>query len=132
MGNRIYSGIGGNAFRTLIGPTARGLALKMFALLVLISAIQSYVDYRHLREMMFDHVAQRAASVSDHLAMRSILDDDFGIAEASQAVARETRWHSDLLAVYLVDLSGLPLASTMAPRASKTRTPFSPIRSSTT
>ncbi|MBX3491467.1 MAG: response regulator [Parvibaculum sp.] len=120
MGNRIYSGIGDSTFRSLVGPTARGLALKMFVLLVLISAVQSYVDYRHLREMTFNHVAQRAASVSDHLAMRSILDDDFGIAEASQAVARETRWHSDLLAVYLVDASGRPLAGHGAARIEDT------------
>ncbi|MEX2248921.1 MAG: ATP-binding protein [Parvibaculum sp.] len=120
MGNRIYPNIGGDTLRSLIGPTARDLALKMFALLTLICVVQSALDYRNLRNMMFDHVAQRAASVSDHLAMRSILDDDFGIAEASQAVARETRWQSDLLAVYLVDPAGRPIAGHGAARIEDT------------
>jgi len=110
MGNSINPGTGADLLRSLIGPTARDLALKMLTLLVLISAIQSIVEYRNLRSMMFDHVAKRAATISDHLAMRSVLDDDFGLVEARQAVARETRWHSDLLAVYLVDPSGRPIA----------------------
>ncbi|MDO8838103.1 MAG: ATP-binding protein [Parvibaculum sp.] len=120
MGDRINPAIGATSLRSLIGPTARDLALKMFLLLVLISAVQSILDYRHLRDMMFDHVSQRASSVSDHLAMRSILDHDFGIAEASQAVTREVRWHSDLLAVYLVDPAALPLAGQSVARIEDT------------
>ncbi|WP_339831277.1 ATP-binding protein [uncultured Parvibaculum sp.] len=120
MGDSIKPAIGASSLRSLIGPTARDLALKMFLLLVLISAVQSILDYRHLRGMMFDHVSQRASSVSDHLAMRSVLDHDFGIAEASQAVTREVRWHSDLLAVYLVDAAALPLAGKGAARIEDT------------
>lgn len=120
MSDSINPGIGATSLRSLIGPTARDLALKMFALLVLITAVQSILDYRHLRDMMFDHVSQRASSVSDHLSMRSILDHDFGIAEASQAVTREVRWHSDLLAVYLVDAAALPLAGQSTARIDNT------------
>jgi len=120
MGDRINPAFGATSLRSLIGPTARDLALKVFALLILISAVQSAIDYSTLRSMMFDHVSQRAASVSDHLAMRSVLDDDFGIAEASQAVARETRWHTDLLAVYLVDPAGRPIAGHGAARIEDT------------
>jgi PAS domain S-box-containing protein len=90
----------------LTGPTARALALKIFLLLIALTAIQSIIDYYELRAVMFSKVEQRAAKMADHLAMRAKLDDDFSIAEAAQAVARETIWNDDLLAIFLLDREG--------------------------
>lgn len=90
----------------LTGPTARALALKIFLLLIALTAIQSIIDYYELRAVMFSKVEQRASKMADHLAMRAKLDDDFSIAEAAQAVARETIWNDDLLAIFLLDREG--------------------------
>ena len=92
--------------RSLVGPTARELALKMLALLLVITAFQSVIDYYQLRDVMFANVEQRAAKISDHLSMRSKLDDDFSPAEAAQAVRREAVWNEDVLAIYLIDTAG--------------------------
>lgn len=106
--------------RSLTGPTARALALKMFALLVALTVVQSIIDYYELRGVMFSKVEQRAATVADHLAMRVVHDDDFSIAEASQAVAREAAWNEDLIAVFLLDRQGRLLEGE---RASQLGTP---------
>ena len=92
--------------RSFIGPTARDLALKMLALLIAITAFQSITDYYQLRDVVFSNVEQRAAAISDHLAMRAQHDDDFGPREAAQAVTREAIWHGDVLAIYLIDSAG--------------------------
>lgn len=91
---------------SLTGPTARALALKMFLLMLVLTGAQSTVDYYKLRDVMFSTVEHRAASIADHLAMRAKLDDDFDVAEASQAVTREAAWNEDLLAIYLLDRRG--------------------------
>ncbi|MBX3506201.1 MAG: response regulator [Parvibaculum sp.] len=91
---------------SLTGPTARALALKMFLLMLLLTGVQSVVDYYKLRGVMFSKVEQRAAYVADHLAMRAKLDSDFDTIEAAQAVSREALWNDDLLAVFLIDRSG--------------------------
>ncbi|WP_293334991.1 ATP-binding protein [Parvibaculum sp.] len=106
--------------RSLIGPTARTLALKMLALLLVITAFQSLIDYYQLRDVMFANVEQRAAAVSDHLAMRAQLDDDFGPAEAAQAVRREAIWNDDVLAIYLTDTAGRLLTGEDEARISDT------------
>ena len=92
--------------RSLVGPTARDLALKMCLLLLILTGGQSVVDYYQLRDVMFSKVEQRAAAISEHLAMRSKLDNDFGATEAAQAVTREAVWNDDFLAIYLIDQSG--------------------------
>jgi PAS domain S-box-containing protein len=92
--------------RSLTGPTARALALKMFALMVVLTFAQSVIDYYELRGVTFSKVEQRAATVSDHLAMRAKLDHDFSVAEVSQAVSREAIWNDDLLAIFLLDREG--------------------------
>lgn len=92
--------------RSFVGPTARDLALKMLALLLFITAFQSVTDYYQLRDVMFANVEQRAAAISQHLAMRSKLDDDFGPAEAAQAARREAIWNNEILAIYLLDSAG--------------------------
>lgn len=107
--------------RSLTGPTARALALKMFALLVGLTVIQSVIDYYELRGVMFSKVEQRAATVADHLAMRVKHDDDFSIAEASQAVAREAAWNEDLIAVFLLDRQGRLLEGERASQLGKSR-----------
>lgn len=105
--------------RSLTGPTARALALKMFVLLVVLTGVQSVIDYYELRSVMFSKVELRAATVADHLAMRAQLDDDFSIAEASQAVAREAAWNNDLLAVFLLDRQGRVLEGDRASQIGK-------------
>lgn len=112
MRNHWGTGIDHYFLHSLIGPTARDLALKMFALLIVLAGLQSVIDYYQLRGVVFANVAQRAASISDHFAMRSKLDGDFGIAEAAQAVRREATWNDDLLAVYLLDNNGRVLDGT--------------------
>ena len=105
--------------RSLTGPTARALALKMFLLMVVLTTAQSVVDYYELRSVMFSKVEQRASTVADHLAMRAKLDHDFSIAEASQAVAREAIWNDDLLAVFLINQSGRMIEGESASRLGK-------------
>lgn len=105
--------------RSLTGPTARALALKMFLLMVVLTTAQSIVDYYELRSVMFSKVEQRASTVADHLAMRAKLDHDFSIAEASQAVAREAIWNDDLLAVFLINQSGRMIEGESASRLGK-------------
>lgn len=92
--------------RSLVGPTARDLALKMCLLLLVLIGAQSFVDYYQLRDVMFSKVEQRAAAISGHLSMRSKLDHDFNAEEAAQAVTREAIWNDEFLAVYLIDQSG--------------------------
>ncbi|WP_168713188.1 PAS domain-containing hybrid sensor histidine kinase/response regulator [Parvibaculum lavamentivorans] len=106
--------------RSLVGPTARDVALKMFALLIALVLIQSLVDYYQLRSVMFTSVEQRASMVADHLAMRSQLDGDFNVGEASQAVSREALWHDDLLGVYLIDDTGNVLEGAETARIANT------------
>ena len=105
--------------RSLTGPTARALALKMFLLMAVLTTAQSVVDYYELRSVMFTKVEQRASTVADHLAMRAQLDHDFSIAEASQAVAREAIWNDDLLAVFLINKAGQMLEGETASRLGK-------------
>ncbi len=78
----------------------------MCLLLLISTGGQSVVDYYQLRDVMFSKVEQRAAAISEHLAMRSKLDNDFGATEAAQAVTREAVWNDDFLAIYLIDQSG--------------------------
>ncbi len=92
--------------RSLVGPTARDLALKMCLLLLVLTGVQSAVDYYQLRDVMFSKVEQRAAAISGHLSMRAKLDKDFDAEEAAQAVTREAIWNDDFLAIYLLDQSG--------------------------
>ncbi|MCF8471108.1 MAG: response regulator [Parvibaculum sp.] len=112
MHNHRGTAIGQYFLHSFIGPTARDLALKMFILLIVLAGLQSVIDYYALRSVVFANVEQRAASISDHFAMRSTLDGDFDIAEAAQAVRREATWNDDLLAVYLLDNSGRVLDGT--------------------
>src|SRR5690554_5272073 len=92
--------------RSLAGPTARDLALRMLLLLLVLTGAQTIVDYYELRDVMFSKVEQRALSVSNHLAMRAQLDNDFNVDEAAQAVTLEALWNDEFLAVYLIDKSG--------------------------
>ncbi|PKP77077.1 MAG: hypothetical protein CVT81_11295 [Alphaproteobacteria bacterium HGW-Alphaproteobacteria-3] len=110
-----------NFLRSLVGPTARDLALKMLALLIAITAFQSITDYYQLRDVMFASVEQRAAAISDHLAMRARHDRDFGPDEAAQAVTREAIWHGDVLAIYLIDSAGRLIAGEDTARISNTQ-----------
>lgn len=106
MRGHAYASFDYRRLRSFVGPTARDVALKMLAVLVLLAGTQSIVDYYQLRNVMLESVEQRAAGIADHLAMRSQLDGDFTVGEASQAVSREALWHRDLLAVYLIDDTG--------------------------
>lgn len=109
--HKVKSGVfNHHLLRSFIGPTARDLALKMLALLIVITAFQSITDYYQLRDVMFASVEQRAAAISDHLAMRAQHDSDFGPGEAAQAVTREAIWHDDVLAIYLIDSAGRLIA----------------------
>ncbi|PKQ08851.1 MAG: hypothetical protein CVT73_05615 [Alphaproteobacteria bacterium HGW-Alphaproteobacteria-12] len=116
MRNHWGTGIDHYFLHSFIGPTARDLALKMFALLIVLAGLQSVIDYYELRGVIFANMEQRTASISDHFAMRSKLDGDFGIAEAAQAVRREATWNDDLLAVYLLDNNGRVLDGTKTSR----------------
>lgn len=107
--------------RSLAGPTARDLALRMLLLLLVLAGIQAIADYYELRHVMFSKVEQRASSVSNHLAMRARLDDDFDVEEAAQAVTREAIWNEEFLAVYLVDKSGALLKGEATSRLPATK-----------
>lgn len=125
MRHHAYAVFDHRRLRSFVGPTALDLALKMLVLLAIITGIQSVVGYYQLRDLMFASVEQRAAAVSDHLAMRAQLDDDFDVREAGQAVNREVTWRNDLLASYLIDQSGNVLKGEETARIASTTALFS-------